>query len=62
MQDVTIIGENAFYDWDILLNAKAGTYGAQWAAEHRQKLHIIGENGLAEKLARAGYTVEEIGR
>ena len=24
--------------------------------------HIIGENGLAEKLARAGYTVEEIGR
>ncbi len=24
--------------------------------------HIVGENGLAEKLARAGYTVEEIGR
>ena len=24
--------------------------------------HIIGENGLAEKLARLGYTVEEIGR
>ncbi len=24
--------------------------------------HIIGENGLAEKLARAGFTVEEIGR
>ena len=24
--------------------------------------HIIGENGLAEKLARGGYTVEEIGR
>ncbi len=24
--------------------------------------HIIGENGLAAKLARAGYTVEEIGR
>ncbi len=24
--------------------------------------HIIGENGLAEKLARAGYTVEVIGR
>lgn len=24
--------------------------------------HIVGENGLAEKLARLGYTVEEIGR
>ena len=24
--------------------------------------HIVGENGLAAKLARAGYTVEEIGR
>ena len=24
--------------------------------------HILGENGLAQKLARAGYHVEEIGR